>query len=588
MKWWTAIDFETSSTNKYTCDIVGVSVCDVNMNTGEIDSPVYLDLRENNHFKESIAIVQDRKIPIIFHNAAFDLFLLRERLGYKVTVPIHDTYLMAKHVTNLLPAYDLKSLGWFYLGITYPELSKIHEWFRQNKEVLGESLEFMDLSKPPKELVGPYCMKDSLVTAKLAHLFWPQVKDSYPYEIDRQLINNVVATEKRGICADLNYYKTFKRRGEARIRYNRKVAAKRMGTEKNPMGHALRDYIQALGETRKTLKGKNVRTDANTLKEWADKDEAVDNILQVRQDEKVLSTYVDNILLASSPVKAGIGVFHPNFLQSGAVTRRFRCAGFYSDTGQKTKGNTQNFPMSVREGIVPHPGYYLYCMDLASIEARMFSAFMSILMDEDTFAREYRKNPNFNPYLLVIERCTGHGKVSKAHELYTPYKHGTLGRLYGSSAKRFTIQLREDFELDYTYKDCETIYRNIDRHFPFISQFQRYLRALLLQQGYVLDPFGDKYYVPGEEAYKIVAYICQGAAANVLKWWWNEIVPEMAKHDDHIVNTEHDSLLCELKKKGNTMKRAEGYASVLKKLDIFGIPITAEVSKGKNWRECVE
>jgi DNA polymerase I-like protein with 3'-5' exonuclease and polymerase domains len=421
----------------------------------------------------------------------------------------------------------------------------------------------------------------------------PWLELNYAHDLDSNMIYPIMRMEEAGLCAHLDFYTDFARRGKRRVRYNRRRAREGMGIEGNPMGSALRSRLATLGETR-TTKTKQVRADDVVLRDWENKDASVGAVMRVRRDEKLVNTYAQNIIAVAKehPILGGRGIFHANFVQSGAVTRRFRCRGFYGDKGTIRKGNTQNFSDEMKEGIVARPGYLFYKMDLASIEARMFSAYISTLLGVDAFTKRYLADPWFNPYLWVIEQCTGEGKVSKKHELYTPYKHGVLGRLYGSSPNRFSIQLREDFELDYSADDCADIFHRIDRACPFIRRFQRYVVSNVERQGYISDLFGARYYVPKRESYKAVAYLCQGSAGMVLKWWWHEIEPKMIEAGDLITNTVHDELDCELscsrpvaQKVGSPRSRIKRYAAALGPLrDLFGLPIVAEVfGPVRNW-----
>lgn len=573
---WIAIDFETSGVNKYNCKIVGVGLQEFNIETG------VLGLKQ---FQQDIIPEQIFDCPVVMHNAVFDYFLAEYRLGWKFKKPIHDTYFMAKHICNTWPAYDLKSLAWFQWGEIYPELLALKKWFRENSEDDDEDL--MDLSKPPIELVKAYCLKDVQVTAGLATEYWKKVKDNYAYELDCATIKRTVRTTTRGIAVDLPFYQDFLRLGKRRIKYNKDMAGTRIGTDKNPMGNALREHLSEIGEKRKTLKG-HVRADDVVLRDWKKKDKAIGSVGRVRTDTHTLSHFVKHVLAVSVPLKdtPSVGVFHPNLRQSAAITRRYTSKGFYGDDGSEAKGNTQNFPDEMREGIIAHPGYDFWKLDLASIEARMFSAYMEMLMGEHFFAEMYRKNPTFNPYVYVLRECAGVKDASKKHELYTPYKHGTLGRLYGSSPERFSIQLREDFEIDYDVDRCEDIYKSIDRRCPFIRKFQRFVTRIVETTGSISDPFGAIYYVPSTEFYKAVAYLCQGSAGNVLKWWWGEVDLPMQDAGDWIVNVVHDEFDTEILKGRGSKARVMGYCDALDKLDIFGIPIRAEASTGKNWKEC--
>jgi hypothetical protein len=223
--------------------------------------------------------------------------------------------------------------------------------------------------------------------------------------------------------------------------------------------------------------------------------------------------------------------------------------------------------------------------DLASIEARLFSAFMEILMDESYFADRYREDDNFNVYVLVLQRCAGEPKATKKHELYTPYKHGVLGKLYGSGPKRFSAQLRNDFDLHYTVDECVDIHKSISTEFPFVPRFQKLCQRIAEEQGYIMDMYGTEYQIPEQDAYKTVNTLCQGCAGMVLKDWWGRLEKERTKQGkiDLLFNTVHDELdvlMSKAKGKRHAQKRAKAYCDCAREIDRFGLPIVADDEKG--------
>lgn len=584
---WVALDFETSDTNAFTCEFAGVGIQWFDPEGRDEEPSTYIPKEQG--WEACLGNVVFG-LPIVMHNASFDLTLLH-RLGIRPETDIHDTMLMAKHIHNNWPCYDLKSLAWYHFSDTYQPLLNLRNWFREQRVHVDDEQD-MDYTKAPVELVAPYCKHDIEMTVALTRLFWPKLKDHYAYNLDAECIRYDNDMKERGLVANLKFYQDTARLGKRRMRYNLDRAREHMGVEGNPKGNALQEHMKKLGESRLT-KTKRIATGDVVLRDWKGKDKGIGSIMRVKADEKNVNTYALNVLAVATPMEKHpeLGVFHAQHQQSAAVTRRYKCRGLHGRNGVVAKGQVQNFPPIMREGIVCPPGYEFWKEDMASIEARMFSGMMSLLIGEDHFAKLYRDDPWFNVYLHVLSECAGVHGATKKHELYTPYKHGTLGRLYGSSAKRFSIQLRDDFGIDYSIDRCSEIYATIDRKFPFIRKFQGMLTALAMKQGYVVDPFGAIYYVPKDETYKVVAYINQGAAGMVLKWWWHEVWNLMIANrekgfDDYIFNTVHDEFDFAIQKKGNTKKRAQSYGDVLEKLDLFNLPLRAEViGPVSNWRE---
>lgn len=585
--WW-AIDFETDGPNKYTTQIDRACMCGFSQNT-ILQPEFHPDLSDTGRelYLDDLRRAATSGSPIVMHNAEFDLYLLERRLGIKVRGPIYDTMLMAKHWHNLLPSYSLKSLAWLLFGDVYSPLIKLRQWLIDNADsTTGEDDGDFDMTKPPDELVHEYCTHDVVMTARIAQKLWPLVKDNYAFQQDSEITRLQIDMEANGMYADLDFYRDYRRRGRRRVRYNRKEAAKHMGVEGNPMGNALREHLGKLGEGRRTRTGM-VKSDDVVLRDWSDP--AIDHVQRVRGDEKEIHTYIDNIVAVAVPTKAdpSIGVFHPNFLHSGATTRRFKSRNLYSDSGAIAKGQVQNFPRGegIRSGIVVPKGWAFVKLDLASIEARLGAHAMALFCNYHWFCEQYRKSDTFNIYLHVARDVEQDPDITKKHPIYQAYKHGCLGVQYGVGLKTFYVTLHDKFQLPYTMADCERIYRRIRGRYPQFSRLQRAVSSIVDTQGFVKDDFGAIYYIPKGESYKAVNAYCQGCAGNILRWWWIELDKIRGK-EDWIFNIVHDEFDMAVKRDRQAKSRVRSYCEVLGTLDIFELSIVAEASDlCNNWGE---
>jgi len=582
---WLVMDFETSDQNKYSCKFDRVCVGLFDIDTGKIAHDKDLNFRPGPHLNTVPIILQallNTATHIVAHNAEFELHLLR-RLGIQVKGEVHDTYQMAKHWHNDLPAYDLKSLSWWLFGDLYTPLAKVREWIHQHNMVGEDDVEF-DMTQVPDKLVHDYCMHDIEATARLASFLYPRVKDNYAYQQDTQLIPLVERMESHGIKADVEYYRRFIQLGARRVRYNLRRAADELGIdllERKPTGNALREHLVERGEKRRTKKGM-VRADDVVLRDHKDS-AAVRYVERVRVDQKSVNTYARNILTAVNKE----GFFHPGLHQSMAITRRFIARQLYSDRGPIVRGQVQNFPrgQGIRTGIVVPERYKMVKMDLASIEPRLASHAMNIFLGFDFYCEKYKADNKFNMYLYVIENHTEHGKVTKKDPLYLAYKHGCLGVQYGVGIDTFHKTMVENFQLPYSWDECNDIYNTIRSECPEFSQLQRAVSSIVEGQGYIEDDFGARYYIP-EGAYKGVNYYCQGCAGNVLRWWWLEMDKLMQGTKDYNFLTVHDELDAAIWNDREAKKRVKSYCDVLSKLDVFSLPIIAEPSDlVDNWAD---
>jgi hypothetical protein len=211
---------------------------------------------------------------------------------------------------------------------------------------------------------------------------------------------------------------------------------------------------------------------------------------------------------------------------------------------------------------------------------------MNIFLGFDFYCEKYKADDKFNMYLYVIENHTEHGKVTKKDPLYIAYKHGCLGVQYGVGVDTFHKTMVENFELPYSWDECNEIYKTIRGECPEFSRLQRAVSSIVESQGYIEDDFGARYYVP-EGAYKGVNYYCQGCAGNVLKWWVIETAKLMEGTKDYVWGLVHDEQDAAIWNDRGAKKRVKSYCDVLSKLDIFSLPIIAEASGlVDNWADC--
>lgn len=577
---WIALDFETSDPNKYACKIDRVCAAKFNIKTGKVLNRIDHNLRRDSNVR---LCGEDLQCPVVVHNASFELHLMERRLSIPIKGELHDTYLMAKHFRNDLPAYDLKSLSWYFLGDLYTPLTRLREWIHKHNMKGEDDIEF-DMTKCPDNLVHDYCMHDVKMTAKIASLLYKEVRDNYAYQQDAEMLRVNAGVEASGITVDVPYLKKFGSLGRRRVRRNLDQAAERLRVEdgKKPTGHALRRHLSDLGEGRRTPTGMT-RADDVVLRDHA-LSSPVRAVQRVRRDQKLVNTYARNILAVVNEK----GVFHPNLAQSAAITRRYRSWNMYGDNGMIVKGQVQNVPRGsgIRTGFIVPPGFAFVKLDLASIEARLGSHAMSVFLGEDWFAKQYREKEGFNIYLHVVEECTGHKGITKKDNIYEAYKHGTLGVQYGVGINQFYRTLHDKFHLPYTVSKCDAIYQSIRRKFPVFHALQRAVSSLVETKGRLYDDFGAVYYLPPSERYKGVNYYCQGCAGNVFKWWVLRMDKLMRGTQDYMFNFVHDEVDVAVKRELGARGRVRMYCDVLKELDIFEVPIVAE-SSGlcDNWEE---
>ncbi|MEM4720682.1 MAG: DNA polymerase [Candidatus Methanomethylicaceae archaeon] len=575
---WIGFDFETSSPNKYACDIDCCGI--VVMHDFRVVTRKFIENKNPNSFQKAIQKMFDTHdgTPVC-HNASFDLHLLK-RIGVSLKRPCHDTLLMASHWRNDLPSFSLKNLAWVLLEDVHPPLTKILPYAKK-----GDGATDFYITDAPLHLKKDYCLYDAYLTALLAENLYPLVEDIEAYQMDIRLLPHLLSTEEHGVMVDIPLLESLEAVLKQDVKQHLAFLRKKFGLDESasPMGTALQKYLASSRYKLSTTKTSKITTAAKHLEQYK-KDPVIYAVLEVKRKQKILSTFVENFLQAAR----GNGKFHPGFRQSAAITRRFTCSSLYSDDGTITKGQTQNIPRDkeIRSVIIVPEGFKLLKLDLASIEARLASHAMAVLLDFDFYAKKYRECKNFNLYMFVIETHTPHGKVDKTSPIYQAYKQAVLGILYGIGESTFANSLIENHRLPYSYEEGVAIYRSVLRECPEFRELQRAFTSINRNQGYIVDDFGAVYFLPIEEEYKGVNYYCQGCAGNILKWWWLAIADLIQKNQakDYIFNTVHDELDMAVFLDESAKQRASAYENVLSRLDRFSLPIIAEASElVDNW-----
>jgi len=159
----------------------------------------------------------DKTIPILFHNANFDLVVAREHLGLPLPdfSRVHDSLPMLFLRNPYAESYALKPSAEIILKMKPEERDKVLDWLLEHQPVEG-----VKLSKSPKSdnyagayicmapasLVGPYCIGDVNRTHKLAlkvgaHLEKMEMVEAYRREID--LIPVILDMEREGVRVDV-------------------------------------------------------------------------------------------------------------------------------------------------------------------------------------------------------------------------------------------------------------------------------------------------------------------------------------------------------------------------------------------------
>jgi uracil-DNA glycosylase family 4 len=515
-------------------------------------------------------IFSNPRVKLVMHNSLFDLSYIKKQYGIQISNLFMDTMFAHFVLEGKYANHSLKPLAWKYTDFGGYDV---------DREKM-EELSYKDLLE--------YNGWDALVTAKLASLFLSRLS-----EPQKVLITQIIALAMMAISE-------IKVEG---IRLDKKLVvslAEKYGAEVSELENKLRSYSevqdlesptgaifnfnspkQLLGlfsklgiDSKKLTRGGGSKsTDNEVLTELKDKHPIINTLLQYREKEKVLTTYLTpyrTILENNQEFIYGDYSFIRTF------TGRLSCSN----------PNFQNIPEEVRAIFISRFGY-LMGVDFSQIELRvlacycfdekMISAFRN---DEDIHAR-------------VGEEIFGKSKLTKAER--TQVKAVNFGTVYGITS----YGLAKDLGCSET--EAEAILKRFYSKFPKVKDFQEGVKDFVLKHGYYETYFGRKRWFSfaasmsaeerNSQLRQAVNFPIQGTASDLVQDATGRTWKKMREghYQSLLVGHVHDELLLdvpdsELEKMIELVKTETETFS----FDWVTVPIKVNIKIGANWKDSEE
>lgn len=316
-------------------------------------------------------------------------------------------------------------------------------------------------------------------------------------------------------------------------------------------------------------------TNVQVLTELASVHPLPEKILEYRQFQKLLSTYVDTLPTLVDEHSR----IHTTFRQAIAATGRL----------SSSDPNLQNIPIrtdlgrKIRRAFIAEEGYKLLSVDYSQIELRMLAHF-----SEDPALIEA-----FTQTDIDIHSKTAALIFSKTPEEVTSQerriaKTVNFGVIYGMGP----FKLSQDLKI--SRKEASGF---IERYFETYSKVDSFMKGLeetAKEEGYLQTLSGRKRYFPELQGNNRVLYEAakreainfpiQGSAADLIKIAMINIAAELKKRklSSRMVLQIHDELLIELKEEESkevTKIIVDEMQNVLK----LKVPLKVEAGIGVNW-----
>ncbi len=424
---------------------------------------------------------------------------------------------------------------------------------------------------------------DELKVRKLSRVF---------EEIERPLIPVVDRMNERGVHVDVAYLQGLSKEYHKELSSREKDIVKMAGVTFNinspkQLGEVLFVKMGLKALRQKKTAGGALSTKESELEKMRELHPIIGKILEYREFQKLLSTYIDNIpAMVSSD-----GRLHAKFLSAGSTTGRMA----------SQNPNLQNIPIQtelgrrIRNAFCAETGNKLISIDYSQIELRI----AAILSGDKKFVEIFKNGEDVHTSVAAEVFNVSRDKVTK--EMRRQAKVINFGILYGMGVNSLRQALGEG-GLPISREDAQMFFDEYFSRFYELAGYLEETKRVAHTQGFTETLFGRRRY--HEAIHSNIPYIrssaerqaanapMQGTGADIVKLAMVKVdeylKAEKLEGDASLILQVHDELVYEVKE-----ELAEKVAMDIKQimervLDpkvTHGVPIVAEASIGDNWGE---
>ncbi len=512
----------------------------------------------------------------VAHNAKYDMIVL-QRHGLDVTGRVADTMIMAWLIDPSRRRLGLKELAFTAFGEEMTEIT----------ELIGKGKKQITMDQVTIEDVAQYAATDVWVTSRLYDYYLPMLSqrgvERLFWDIEMPLVPVLIEMERRGVLIDVDFLRDLSRQLTKKLREIEEEIYRLVGYKFNINSpQQLSDVLfGSLGlpatGLRKTKSG-HYSTAASVLERLRGKHPVVDLVLEQRQLQKLLSTYINALPKMVNPET---GRIHADFNQAGAETGRIA----------SNSPNLQNIPIRtemgklIRKAFIAPPGHVLLAADYSQVELRILA------------------HVTRDPALI---RAFQEGKDIHAH---------TASLVYGVPLEEVTPQMRRvakmtNFAISYgvtgyglaerTEMDREEANAFIARYFrtyPKVKEYIDRIKREVREKGYVQTLLGRRRYFPElQEGSGVAAHLrqaaeraainhpIQGTAADIIKIAMIRVhrkLHEAGLHAGMILQV-HDELVLEVPKE-ELGTVAPLVRDAMENAYPLIVPLKVDMDVGPNW-----
>ncbi len=555
-----AFDTETDSLDTKVANIVGFSFA-FNMDIG-----YYVPLNHNYLGVESqiskdnakIALIELLKHHIVGHNLKFDIAVIWHNFGIRID-NYSDTLILAwlENSSQILNLDFQVQKNFSYTTIKFDEVVKKGETF----------------ASANIDIATQYAAEDAISALALYNALLSRLDDKLleiAKNIEFPFIKTLIAMENNGIGIDREFFISLKQELGDSLQVVSKNIFEMAGEEFNinstqQLGEILFNKLHL--KKGRILKNKSYSTDEKTLEKLKDDHLIIDKLLQYRELNKLLNTYILPILNLSENDR-----IYTSFLHTGTSTGRL----------SSRSPNLQNIPVKteigrkIRYGFIAKKGYKLLSADYSQIELRLLAHFSkdSALIS----AFEHDKDIHLETAIKLFGENLATQKRNIAKSI-------NFGLIYGMGVKKLADTLK--IPQAESKKYIESYFTN----FPTVKDFLAKQEDLILQNGYSTTILGRRRIFDFNDVkeYERLAFlreginsIFQGSAADLIKLAMNKCALVFHDRDVKMLLQVHDELIFEIKDDEVDSVSSE-IKEIMDNVYHLNVPLKCGISIGDRW-----
>jgi len=413
-------------------------------------------------------------------------------------------------------------------------------------------------------------------------------KLDYVFEnIEKPLIPIIDKMERKGIIVDKGILEKLSVENHKILASLEQRIWKLAGEEFNinspkQMGEVLFVKMGLTVKNQKKTAGGKVSTKESELEKMRDLSPIIPLILEYRELQKMLSTYIDNI----PGMVAEDGRLHAKFLQTGTTTGRMSS----QDPNLQNIPNKTELGMAVRKSFKAEKGCKLVAFDYSQMEIRI-AAFLSA---DEKLLDIFRKGEDVHTAVASEVFEVPFDKVDK--EMRRRAKVINFGIMYGMGVSALKVNLGTD------RKEAQKFYDDYFAKFSGLAKYLDGVKVETVRTGYTETLFGRRRYFDGiksklpfikamAERMAINAPI-QGTGADITKLAMIKVNEYLMK--EHLLDKVnlllqvHDELVFEMPNElvqKISPKIKEIMENVVGLEKTLGVVCKAEYKVGDNWGE---